>query len=140
MSETEPKIAAPNPGELQSTNQMEIHFIKSSQFRVVHADGAWFGCDPQGALHLTFYNDRSPSPRKVVVNVNQQGLAVDEDISKRESRSGLVREVEVDVVLSFGAALALRAGLDANIKNAQKAMEQSVPESVKQAIREAAKL
>ena len=75
---------------------------------------------------------------KVIVKINEQGQEV-EDEQKRVTKKGLVREMEVDVVLSFQAALQLREALDANIKNMRQFMEKSIPETVIAAIKESIK-
>jgi hypothetical protein len=103
---------APSSG----VSKMPIHFIKSSQFRVVHATGVWYGGDSQQNLHLTFFNERTPIPKKVILILNQQGLIVSEDESQREAKQGVVREMEVDIVLSVQAALDLHKTLGDNLR------------------------
>jgi hypothetical protein len=93
-----------------------IHFIKSSCFRVIHASGAWYGGDAQKNLHLTFFNERTPIPKKVVVNLNEQGVVVGEDLSQRVSKEGAVREMEVDIVFSIPAAVEFYRTLGENLK------------------------
>ena len=95
---------------------LPIHFEKSSQFRVIHASGVWFGGDAQQNLHLTFFNERSPIPKRIVLNINQEGIIVAEDESQRDSKVGVVREMEVDVILSMQAALELHKALGDNLK------------------------
>ncbi len=98
------------------TIPFSIHFIKSSSFRVVPASGAWYGGDSQRNLHLTFFNERTPIPNKTVVNLNEQGAVVGEDLSKRVSKEGVIRELEVDVVLSIPAAVDFYKTLGENLK------------------------
>ncbi len=112
MSDTNVKSAA-------SVRAIPIHFVKSSQFRVIHASGVWYGGDSQQNLHLTFFNERGPIPKKLVLNLNEQGIVVSEDTAQRESKEGIVRELEVDVILSLQAALELYKTLGENIKALQ---------------------
>jgi hypothetical protein len=100
----------------QRTIQMPIHFIKSSQFRVIHASGVWYGGDAQQNLHLSFFNERSPIPKKVVLNLNEQGIVLSEDESKRDMKEGFIREVEVDVILSIPGAVEFYKTLGENLK------------------------
>jgi len=97
---------------------LPVHFIKSNSFRVIHANGAWFGNDPHANLHLTFYSERTPIPQKVVFKLNDSGQFVGEELSQREGKDGVVRELEVDVVMSFTAATALYEILGNNLKQA----------------------
>jgi hypothetical protein len=96
--------------------QMPIHFIKSSQFRVVHASGVWYGGDAQQNIHMTFFNERSPIPQKMVLNLNQQGFVLGEDESQREIKKGFVREMEVDVIFSISSAVEFYKTLGDNLK------------------------
>ncbi|HUD83416.1 MAG TPA: hypothetical protein VMQ67_07925, partial [Candidatus Saccharimonadales bacterium] len=73
LGETALKDAPATGAMPKSANPLTFHFTKSSQFRVIHASGAWYGGDPQQNLRLTFYNERQPIPEKVVFNINEQG-------------------------------------------------------------------
>ena len=99
---------------------LDVNFIKSSQFRVIHASGVWYGGDAQKNLHLTFFNERSAIPRKIVLNLNEKGEIVGEDASQRDSKEGIIREMEVDVILSFQAAMELYNSLGENLKVIQE--------------------
>jgi hypothetical protein len=114
MSETEQNSATPRPVQ-QGIAEIPVHLIKGSNFRVIHADGVWFGGSPYGGMHLTFYSERFPIPKKLVLRFDQAGQAV-EDESKRESKEGFIREMEVDIVLSPEAAMALYESLSVNLK------------------------
>jgi hypothetical protein len=116
MGETILKDAPNSMGTTQRTIQMPIHFIKSSHFRVIHASGAWYGADAQQNLHVSFFNERSPIPQTVVLNLNEQGAVLSEDASKRKIKEGFVREVEVDVVFSIPSAVEFYRVLGENLK------------------------
>lgn len=111
--------------------QLPIHFIKSSNFRVIHASGVWYGGDSQQNLHLTFFNERNPIPKTLVVNIDEQGVVLGEDSSKRESKTGVVREMEVDVILSFPAAMELHKTLGENLKAIQELAGKTPGENLK---------
>lgn len=83
---------------------IKFHSIKGPCFRSVQADGAWGSVNPQGNIHLIFFNERAPVPQEVVFNLNPDGTLGDEITNKRVSKDGMVREMEVDVVLSIKAA------------------------------------
>ena len=99
--------------------KLPIHFVKSTCFRVIHANGVWYGGDNQGNLHMTFFNERNPIPKTMVVNLDERGAVISEDLSKRDSKQGIVREVEVDIVLSMQVAIELYQTLGENIKAIQ---------------------
>ena len=65
---------------------------------------------------MTFFNERAPIPKKVVLNVNEQGMIVSEDLTQRESKDGVIREMEIDVIFSLQAALEFHKTLGENLK------------------------
>lgn len=134
LPKKEPAAANDVPTRLQ----MPVHFIKSSCFRVVHANGVWYGGDNQSNLHLTFFNERNPIPKKVVVNVDERGAVIGEEVSQRISKQGIVREMEVDVVLSLQVAQELYMTLGENLKAFQSVAKLPVEEKIK-AIQESIK-
>jgi hypothetical protein len=85
---------------------VKIDQIKSAVFRVVHADGAWFSVSPQGYVHLTFYSERTPIAKQVTHELIGKQLGP-EILDKRIGRDAYVREMEVDIVLSPQALVAL---------------------------------
>ncbi len=65
---------------------------------------------------MTFFNERAPIPKKLVLNVNEQGVIMSEDMAQRESKEGVVREMEIDVIFSLQAALEFYKTLGENLK------------------------
>jgi len=131
MSDATPKEGTAAKGSPTVKLQVPIHFIKSMCFRVVHANGVWYGGDNQGNLHLTFFNERNPIPKKLVFNLNEHGAIVGEDASQRDSKEGVVREMEVDVVMSPQVAHELYMSLGENLKSWQAAAKLSLDEKIK---------
>ncbi len=99
-----------------SNRQIQVHFVKSSLFRVIHASGVWFNGDAQQHLHLTFFNERAPIPKSIVLDLNDKGEAIGEDESKRDSKAGAIREMEVDIVMSLDALENFYKVLGENLK------------------------
>jgi hypothetical protein len=121
----------PNSGGQKIPSELPIHFLKTGGFRVVHADGAWLSANAFGNVYLTFYTEHTPIPRNVVVKLNEQGSATDEDLSKRDTLDGLTRDVEVEIALSFPAAVQLFNVLNQNLRTMQSAIQGEVPEATK---------
>ena len=96
----------------------EFHQIKSNFFRVIHADGAFGGVSPNGYIHMSIYSERRALPRLIVHEIEPDSLGKEVG---REGRAGMVRELEVDVVLDEGTAIALRQWLGDKIEELQKA-------------------
>jgi len=91
--------------------QVKFHQTKSAFFRVIHADGIWGSVHPTDLVHLTFYNERAPIAREVVHDLTDANQLSGEDLSKRVSKDGYVREMEVDVILSRPVAMSLHTWL-----------------------------
>ena len=99
----------PNP---ERPREVRFHQIKSHLFRVIHADGLWVSMDPHHHLHITFYNERVPLPTEVVYPLTEANQIGDEILSERVTRKDWVREMEVDVVMTYERAVALNKWLE----------------------------
>lgn len=94
-----------------------VHFIKSNLFRVVHADGFWGGATPHGKIQLIPFNERNAIPQRLLLH-DVEGVARERPGS-RVGRKGIVRELEVDVLMDLNTAISLRDFLDQQIKQLQ---------------------
>ena len=92
--------------------------LRSSFFRVIHVDGAFGGLTGRGYINAALYSERRAVPRVTEQKYNENGLVGTEQIIR--SRQNVVREVEVDVMLDYGAAVAIRDWLDRKIKEHDK--------------------
>lgn len=101
---------------------VEYHYIKSNQFRVIHADGAHGGVTARGYLHIAFFSERRAIPRMVSMAVDVgAGEAREVD---RESLGGVVREVEADVVLDETAVKELVAWLNSKLDDFRRVRDE----------------
>ena len=80
--------------------EIKVHQVKSGLFRNIHVSGAFGGMTPQGDLHVALYSERTPIAQEITLMVGQDGTFVDEDREKRIQREGLLRELEVGLVMS----------------------------------------
>jgi hypothetical protein len=106
-------------------------YIKSNQFRVVHADGVWGGVTNQANVQIAFFSERQAIPRRIVHRVEEDGTLGPEIEEERVTRGGFVREVEVDVVMNLDTAIALRDWLTEKIGFAQEVLSIPAPEETK---------
>lgn len=103
--------------------KISFDYIKTSQFRIVHVDGAFGGPTPQGHLFISFYAERPPIPQRVVheVMTTTDGVALGPEIpTERNVRPGVVRDVEVGVIMTLQNAIALRDLLNSRIELLEK--------------------
>lgn len=107
--------------ELEGTHQLEAQFTHSSLFRVVRADGAWGGLMPNGNISMAIYTEHLPLADNVTYEVSSSGGA--KEIGRKETPGVVIREVEVEVLMSLGVATATRNWLDRFIQDAARAAE-----------------
>jgi len=95
-------------GEPKSDGPQTVHFhyVKSGYFRVVLADGAIGNVTPQGKILFSLYNERAALPRLIVQEINEEGVLG--QVVSSESKTGIVREMEVAVVMDRNNAAGLR--------------------------------
>ena len=92
----------------------DFHFIKSNSFRVVHCDGVWGGTTPRGYITMSVYSERSPLPQKTTHQVLDHGLIGQE--TGKEGKEGIIREVDVEVIMDLSMAESLVTWLEGHIK------------------------
>jgi hypothetical protein len=109
MSETTP--ATPRMGF--PTEPVPFHYIKANDFRVVHVDGAIGSVTPRGLIHAALYSERLPIPWMSTHRIKPDGQLGPPEA--QDIRSGLVREVEVSLMLDRGTAESLRNWLTEQI-------------------------
>lgn len=112
---------ADNAQPVKQCDGITIHYIKANSFRVVHADGAHGGITPRGKIQVAFFNDRSPIPQKTMRAIEGDKLGEEKPI---EFKQGIVREVEVEIVMDLGTAKSVHAWLGHKVEHAAKLLEQ----------------
>jgi hypothetical protein len=116
----------PTPSELPNpaiARTIPIHQEKAALFRVIHADGVWCSVNALSQIHLAFFSERQPIPKKIYFGVDQMGKVVGEMPEKREGREGWFREIEVNVVLTIDSAKAVIGALQSQLAIAEKQMK-----------------
>jgi hypothetical protein len=96
-----------------SSMGVRFYYSKSQIFRVIHADGALGGITPRGLIHVVFYSERPAIPQSQFHSVSPEGR-LSEPVST-EGKDGVVRELDVDVMMSKTTAIELRDWLTARI-------------------------
>jgi hypothetical protein len=88
--------------ENSAASGVKFHYIKGNFFRVIHADGAVGGITPGRGVFLSLFSERGAIPKMIELAINADGSLGGE--IDREGKEGLVREVEVGVMLDLKAA------------------------------------
>lgn len=103
----------------QPPAQVAFHYIKSNGFRTLHGDGIIGSVTPRGLIHFAVYTERPAIPQIVVHEVDSQGK-VGNVVGSPMGRDGIVRELEVDIVLDLRTAQSFREWLDTRLEEAEK--------------------
>ena len=104
-----------------SPGLFEFHYVKSNNFRVVFSDGVWGGTTPRGYITMSFFSERAPIPKKLIHKITPDGKLGEE--STQESLHGIIREVDVEVLMDLDMAKSFRQWLDEKILFLEKQME-----------------
>jgi hypothetical protein len=104
-------------------SSIKFHFIKSNFFRVVHADGAIGGLTPSRQIFISLYSERAAIPRVVEMAISPEGGLGDE--ISRIGKKGLVRELEMGIVLNAYAAEQLIKALQESVKALKESKRES---------------
>jgi hypothetical protein len=104
-------------------NKIRVEYVKSHLFRTIHADGAFGGATPRLELLITFYSERFPIPKVLTYETSPDGLG-DEIVTERESKEGIIREVEAAVVLDLPTAQFFAQWLNGKVAELEKQREQ----------------
>lgn len=107
-----------NTRSSEEANEIEFHYVKSNFFRVLHITGAFGGVTPQLNIHMNVFGDRPPIPKMIVQAITPENRIGSE--TRRDSRVGIVREVEADIVLDIDTAKALVEWLNTKISMLDK--------------------
>jgi hypothetical protein len=109
-------------GNGQLIQEVTADYIKGAFFRVIHADGVIGGPTPQGHMHIVFYSERPPLPRRLVqpiTSTGQLGPPIPEKSVIRDTT--VVREMDIDVIMTYAVAQSLYQWLGANLEQFRKA-------------------
>ena len=120
----EKEITEPTNGK--TNERLTFHYIKSSHFRVIHADGAWGGLTPRLDIHMALYSERPAIPDLIEQEINE-----DQSLGKEHAihgKDGIVREVEADIVMSYPTAKALHGWLTQMLGHVEKIVAANAPE------------
>lgn len=112
----------------EAPSSVTFHYIKANDFRVVHVDGAIGGITPRGLIHAAIYNERAAIPQTVVNSLNTDGLVG--EVMEVNVKPGIVREMQVDLLLDRDAAESLRIWLGEKVAELDAAVS-SMPQGKK---------
>ncbi len=81
-------------------------------------DGVIGGITPRGLIHFGVYSERAAMPQTVEQQVTPEGKLG--AVIEQSGKDGIVREIDVDLILTVSAAADLRDWLTARIDDAKR--------------------
>lgn len=111
--------------------QVVFEYTKGSILHSVHADGFIGGLTPGGYIHLAFFSERSMLPKRHVFKLNPDGSLGPEIPDEAALQDPIVRDFQVDVLLTASTAEVLRNWLDHHITNLRARMSGPAPAALK---------
>ncbi len=100
--------------------KVRFEYLKSPDFRVIHADGVYGGLTPHGQLFISFFSERYPIPTATVFQLEPGGNLGPEVRTEREGRKGIIREIEAGVMVDVETARVIVDWLQGKIQEAEK--------------------
>lgn len=116
-----------DPNKETSPPNLTFHYIKANAFRVVHADGIWGGPTPRGYITMSFFSERAPIPTEIT-HASRPAKTLAGVLGPelgRKSKEGIIREVEVEVVVDLPMAKGLITWLQGKIDFLEKLSTQT---------------
>jgi len=101
--------------ENEETHTIAFDYIKSNCFRVIHVDGVHGGPTPGGdKIQMGLFSERTPIPLREEYSLTDAGKLGER--TKVAKRDALIREVEVEAILSLPMARRLVIWLEEKLK------------------------
>lgn len=107
------------PRQEQAPLKVEAAFVRSNFYRVVHADGAFGGAAPNANIRMTIYSEAQRIPNLITYDFSPSGGMTETGRTPAPSPTNIVREMEVDIVMTLRVARSIRDWLDGKIKEVE---------------------
>jgi hypothetical protein len=101
-------------------DRITFHYLKGNHFRVVHMDGAIGSITPNGLVHAAIYSERPAIPQMMAHPIEGGQLGEPVEIV---SRPGVVREVEVSLMMDLEVAEAFQRWIGSKIQELKRLQE-----------------
>ena len=102
-------------GDVALPESITFHYLKAQNFRTIHADGVIGNITPAGHIHMAVYSERPAIPQEMIHKVNPDGTLGEVIPEKTIVRDGIVREMDVDVLMNVAVAKNIKSWLEERI-------------------------
>jgi hypothetical protein len=104
-------------GDIKQEPQLVFEYNKDPMFRSAYAHGFVGGLTANGHVHIAFFSERAQLPKKQIYTINPDGSIGPQLPDERAMREPIVRDIQMDVLMTVQAAEGLKSWLDSFIKN-----------------------
>ncbi|MGA2714503.1 MAG: hypothetical protein ABSG41_15470 [Bryobacteraceae bacterium] len=98
--------------EDQKEKTLHIRYRNNPAYRSVHAGGAYGGVLPSTEIFLGIFSERTHFPESATVEINEE---TKQGVEKVQIEKGIVREMEIGLIMNVHVAKAIRQWLDEKI-------------------------
>jgi hypothetical protein len=102
----------------KKTVQVDFHYIKTNNYKTHYANGIFGGITPRGELQMDFFVERQVIPQIDTYEVTGSQIG---KLIKTSGKKGIVREIEVGIVMNIETAISFQKWLNERIEVFQKA-------------------
>jgi hypothetical protein len=99
---------------------IEVHYLKTKNYRTYHVDGIFGGVTPEGNLYMELFLQRTATPRSTEYEITNEGYLGAEIFDSRTGKSGIIREIESGLVMSMEVAKTIKGWIDEKITQYEK--------------------
>lgn len=103
-----------------SAMDIESHFIKDPDFRTVLVSGVFGGVLGNGVLNISLFTERLPIPQKMTLDLRPDGTIEEK---AREGKLGLIREVQIGLLMDLSTTEAIHAFLGSAIEEQKRLLD-----------------
>jgi hypothetical protein len=106
---------------------VEIEYVKSPLYRLIHVDGAWGGATGAANLRMAVYSEGAKVPDKEIRHITD-----DKQTAGTLPAGGTIRvtrEIEADLVMNLPVARALHKWLGDHLENLARVVEEAKKQS-----------
>jgi hypothetical protein len=93
---------------------IEIHYLKTANYRSYHVDGVFGGVTPTGKIYMETFVQRQVTPQIIEQEVKSES-ELGEEIS-RTGKKGWIRQIEAGHIMDIDVAKIVRDWLDRKIQ------------------------
>ena len=111
----------------QSQGKITFSYHKAQGTQALFISGAWGGVTPDQHVYMALFSEHQTLPEEAVHLLDPSGR-LGPEVTPPPKELRVLRQIEAETILSYDAAVALRAWLDEKVK-AIEAMRQRPPKT-----------